>query len=189
MKYLVKFAFTFLMLSSAQANANLIISSIEMEASGGGRAFFSSIDFSLQWPGQSDRLFELALVEADSGQRFRLNSGTEFDQMAGFLANGVDETLGIRTGNSGRGANESLYFPGLNDLPPFQITSIDLVINSITIDTPGRDPNGDGVWTDFSLNFHIEVFGQPSNVVSEPALPILLGLGLMQVLVRRNRKS
>jgi hypothetical protein len=37
------------------------------------------------------------------------------------------------------------------DLAGYRIDRIGFRVDEITIDSPGRDPNGDGIWTDFSI--------------------------------------
>ena len=41
--------------------------------------------------------------------------------------------------------------PGGVDLAGYTIDRIGFRVDEITIDSPGRDPNGDGIWTDFSI--------------------------------------
>ena len=53
------------------------------------------------------------------------------------------------------------------DFKDFTIQCISLRINSLTLDTPGQDPNGNGIWTDYSINYSLLVKGVPAVVDSD----------------------
>ena len=48
----------------------------------------------------------------------------------------------------------------LPDFAGFKINYFKLTINSLTLDVPGSDPNEDGIWTDYSADLQIEVYGE-----------------------------
>ena len=67
------------------------------------------------------------------------------------------------------------------------IDRFSLLINDLTLDTPGSDLNGDGNWTDlrFSVTLYIE-----GHVIPEPSTLLLMLAGASAVLLRNlTRKS
>ncbi len=53
------------------------------------------------------------------------------------------------------------------DFNDYIIQCISLRINSLTLDTPGQDPIGNGIWTDYSINYSLLVKGVPAVVDSD----------------------
>jgi PEP-CTERM motif len=66
------------------------------------------------------------------------------------------------------------------DLQGFQIGSIGLHVDSLTISSPGSNPNGDGIWTDVFFEGTVTVYAVP-----EPSSLGLLGIFLGCVISRR----
>jgi hypothetical protein len=66
--------------------------------------------------------------------------------------------------------------------------SIDRIDRHLTfaMESPGRDLNGDGQWTDFYVGGAYEIWGSP---IPEPATVILLGLCASVILRRRSRRD
>lgn len=64
---------------------------------------------------------------------------------------------------------------------------VDSVIRTITVelDSPGRDPAGDGFWTDYLVTGVYEIYGSP---IPEPASLVLLAFGAGFVWRRRSGK-
>lgn len=64
---------------------------------------------------------------------------------------------------------------------------IDSVTRTITVelDSPGSDPNGDGIWTDFLVTGAYEIYGSP---IPEPASLSLLVVGSALALRKRKRR-
>jgi hypothetical protein len=85
-----------------------------------------------------------------------------FDNIVSEITNGVSGLIEVEdrasTGieRSIYGASEPQFFgdqvgPTGVDLAGYTIDRIGFRVDAITIDSPGSDPNGDGIWTDFSL--------------------------------------
>jgi len=89
-------------------------------------------------------------------------SNPYFDNIVSEIANGVSGPIEaeVRASNGAFGsifaASEPQLFddqvgPSGVDLAGYRIDRIGFRVDEITIDSPGTDPNGDGIWTDFSL--------------------------------------
>jgi len=91
----------------------------------------------------------------------------------------------------GQSPLESAFFvgvpPGGNgiDLQGFTIDRIDLRFNQLVFNTPGTDPNHNGIWTDFSYDATITFIG----VVPEPSAAAILGSGFLVMIWRRRAKG
>jgi hypothetical protein len=134
---------------------------------------------------------------SEAGHVFTVTQANDsnFDPLAALLTDGVDEDVGYAFRiNGGPGvqlnAPESVFFGNMPNNNPngfglkgFKIDSISLVFNQLSLDSPGSNPNGDGIWTDFSFNAELSINYEP---VPEPALPSLIVVGLLfGVLFRR----
>jgi hypothetical protein len=138
-------------------------------------------------------LFEgIVLTPTDVGQTFTVNEATDpdFDNFVTFLTDGKPDSFALEyepgsfIGVSGNGV-----FGGDLDLIGNTIDSISLQLNTLTISTPGSDPNDDGIWTDYSIDITISVDGQPleepPNKIPEPTSTLglitfgVLGMGLI----------
>jgi hypothetical protein len=78
-------------------------------------------------------------------------------------------------------SSEANFFtlpPGNNgvDFQGFRISSVVLVFNQLSFTSPGRNPNGDGLWTDFSFTADLSIIGSP---IPEPSGGMLLSAGLL----------
>ena len=69
------------------------------------------------------------------------------------------------------------------DLTGYQITRVQLAINMIEIDSPGSNPNGDGLWTDLDANVTFRFFGV---AVPEPTTLLLGSVVLCGVMLARG---
>lgn len=130
---------------------------------------------------------------SDIGSTFHLTSGNapSFNDCVSMLTNGIDEEVYMVStivigGGSFTSGSESEKFVKIgfdaDDFAGYEIQSIALKLNSMTIVSPGSNPNGDGQWTDFTINADLQVHGVP-----EPATFLLLGLGVM--LLRQKRSA
>lgn len=134
-------------------------------------------------------LFEqYTLTESDVGRVFvaTAQNDSDFTAFVQQLTDGRNELLALADslGGSG-GANESIFFnqrpAGSNgiDLRGFAVGSIALRVDSLTIASPGSNPNADGVWTDVFFQGTITVYAVP-----EPAHLTGFGFILMRALRR-----
>jgi hypothetical protein len=174
---------------------------------GGGSGLATAMTFAFGWgedpPGIVNRLFEdVPVTPDDVGRTFVATAQTDADfaAIAAGLTDGTSE--GIVSGqqvrfysyfypDGGGGSNggpESVFFddPDLIDFHGFQITEIDLTIYAFTLTSPGWDPNGDGIWTDYSATVTVSVIGIP---IPEPNSLLLFGLSVAFALGRREASS
>jgi hypothetical protein len=134
----------------------------------------------------------IALTPADVGRLFPITQSqdSDFTALAGVLTDGQPSQIGYRNDINGSGefARENLFFLSLPaggngiDFQGFYIDDIALRLDSLTIASPGRNPNRDGLWTDFSYTATIFVNGTP---VPEPTSIALFGFGAIAVGLRR----
>lgn len=65
------------------------------------------------------------------------------------------------------------------------ISSISVNVTVYDVQSPGSDPNSDGIWTDFNeVQVTVSVFGEP---IPAPATLALLGIGLASLGVAKRR--
>jgi len=145
--------------------------------------------------------FGASLYDGASGLDFVMNASThpgQFEQLVGFLTDGANDKFflnltsptvaGLPASGGGpwAGGRESVVFAGssLNgiDLAGRPITALVLHIDHFNLTTPGSNPNGDGIWTDYDI-------GATLTVVPEPATVGLLAAGVAALAVKRKRKT
>jgi hypothetical protein len=96
----------------------------------------------------------------------------DFDQAVALLTNGEnDETSfsrGILGGSAAiTGGNEVGFFyggilaDGTPDLAGAEVTGVRVVLDTVVIDSPGGDPNDDGIWTDVWIEGRVVLIGHP----------------------------
>jgi len=146
--------------------------------------------------GDGNLLLHFVLTTADAGHTLvasALNMGASFNAAAALLTNltlndYLSDLAGFPGGGSeGDGTNEA----GVIDLRGQTVGSVKLVVDQLTIDSPGSDPNHDGIWTDAfftgDLVFDSDVPAAPS--VPEPGMLGLVGVGLAMIgWLRRPRR-
>lgn len=107
-------------------------------------------------------------------------SGATFDALVQILTNGQDDSLSWfmtnYAGGVSSGTLESFFFAGSTNLLngiDFAGSTIDRIDFSIFNESasPGDDPNGDGVWTDWNFRIAMDVYGPTS--IPEPASAVL----------------
>jgi hypothetical protein len=125
---------------------------------------------------------------ADIGLTVSISHDTsnEFDFYASLFTNGTDDRwLWFNTVKSGHSFPESEFLVKLIDSPysdlyGYTIDHIDLTVNNIILSSPGSNPGGGGIWTDFSYDVTYTIYGTP-----EPATILLLAAG--GLILRRKR--
>lgn len=130
-----------------------------IRSSGGGLGISDEIgfEFGVEGAGDSVLLFEdLVFTESDAGMNFTATSDndSDFEAIVAQLTNGmIDEVfLNITFPSGDRLENRTDDSQGDSDFQGWEITSIDLVINTLEITSPGNDPNGDGNWTQVTFD-------------------------------------
>jgi hypothetical protein len=150
-------------------------------------------------------LFEgITITPADVGQTFTVTQTTDpdFNNFVALLTNGQPDFISLTLGGDLLGRSELTLGKGgglFGDNPDLlgnTISSISFQLNSLILNTPGTDPNGDGAWTDYSFDGTLIVEGQavaqPSQTVPEPTAGLsLLLFGVVGTgsLLKRQIKS
>lgn len=140
------------------------------------------------------QLFEnFELTVADVGRTFTATAQTDpdFGGFVSLLTNGNDDIMMLGTSNpfSGAGFLESSAWtqlpPSSNglDLRGFPVRRITLTVDSLSINTPGENPNGDGNWTDRSFSGTLKFY----TTVPEPTTFALLSLGVLGAILKRRQ--
>jgi hypothetical protein len=105
----------------------------------------------------------LQFTAADLGKTllFTRYDSPEFDSAVGLLTNGIENLAIWRSrlvphgGGGGRSRWESLFFNARPvegngiDLQGYTIGTIGFRLDHLSLDSPGTDPNGDGLWTSY----------------------------------------
>ena len=146
-----------------------------VRSTGGGLGISDEIgfEFGVEGAGDSVLLFEdLVFTEGDAGMTFTATSDNDpdFEAIVAQLTNGmIDEVfLNITFPSGDRLENRTDDSFGDSDFQGREITSIDLVINTLDITSPGNDPNGDGNWT--QVTFDGESAINPATIPEAPSL-------------------
>ena len=183
------------------ASAGLLVSFTPTSNSGTSSASdiaYFSLFGTIAFPngnGHMHRLFEnIAVSNASVGTTLVVASDADdpdFSGAVGFYTDGIDNNIlwgmGVFPGGTvGVGSQESNIFgtPG-TDLIGNTITRFELTINSIDIDSPGSDPNGNGNWTDLMANYTIRIYGQP---IPEPETLLFFAMGGFILFIRKRQR-
>ncbi len=119
-------------------------------------------------------LVSVRITSTDEGTTRQINASNNPDYQAAIaiLTNGVDDfgqdffSL-VGGGAVGGNQRESSYLNGGilgnydPDLSGAQITGVTVVFKRVQFDTPGSDPNSDGIWTDFTIDARVVLMGRP----------------------------
>jgi len=154
---------------------------MSVDFDGGSSALFESLTFyvaivdDVYSPGFEVTILDnIPIDETDVGQQVTLSAvdGPTFEQVADRLTDGVDDYVDLQVelggGSARQAARESVWIDGglsgtLDpDFAGFEIGSVTLVIDAVSFDSPGQDPNNDGIWTDYSFQARIVVVGRPA---------------------------
>ncbi|HUW58065.1 MAG TPA: PEP-CTERM sorting domain-containing protein [Planctomycetota bacterium] len=191
-----------MLLVAAEAQAELICSFQQPGGEGHGAIFTSAVigfggaDNIDEWTSVPLLFDETPRTTADIGTIFTAtDADLHFAPVVTRLANGIDGLVVFKFGNSGSAGWESVFLPLKGYNPPngidFQgcvIDTITMTIDTLTFDTPGEDPNQDGVWTNMTATITIEIYG---TAVPEPATMTLLSAGALGLVgfIRRQRRK
>ena len=137
------------------------------------------------------------MYEADVGNIYPVSSGTEFDQSVALLTNGIDDWISTKMslllGSGIEVAHESIKLvftdpsdPTRVDFSGYNITSVNFTLNSLVFNSPGSNPNGDGIWTDMTLDGLVTFEGY---AVPAPGAMLLGGIGTGLVGWLRRRRT
>ena len=122
-------------------------------------------------PATNAPLFQgTSISPADVGQTFTAtpDNDSNFNEFAAFLTDGNSHKATLAFGSGALGSSQIFstkngdLFGGNPALKGNAIDSISLRVNSLTLDTPGANPNGDRIWTDYSFDGTVTVDGQPT---------------------------
>ena len=143
----------------------------------GSRTVSNQINFSLLSrdflsPNNPVLFEDLLLGSSDAGITFTSNSANDpdFDDFVDRLTNGESDYISVQIslvngGGSTIGRREKDFFNlPTTDFQGSSISSIDLIFNQLSFDTPGRNPNRDGIWTSISGDYTIVVNAEPKSV-------------------------
>ena len=157
-------------------SSSVLLASSALTVGGGSAIVMTGVVFTLSigsMPGGPGVFDNLVLTPDQTGSSYTIVSSDDEDffTVTETLTNGVDEYITFSfTGSppGGGGAvstTESGFFLGgvtgeyQPDFTGFEIDYFKLTINALTLDVPGSNPNGDGIWTGFSIDFQVEVYG------------------------------
>jgi hypothetical protein len=177
--------------SPAQA---LPLGSFDINSTSGSRANFDQIKLLIGFGGDwldyfSGAVLDYTLSSDSKGQTFSVSSGTEFNEAATKLTNGVNNFIGYKiygypTGGSvGASSFEAQEFFGDYtgahgiDFAGSEITSIDLNVHNLNFNHSG------GNWTDVTFNATVAINGIP---VPEPATLYMLCIGFIGLILYRS---
>ena len=118
-------------------------------------------------------LFEFRATNDLSGSEITVDASTnpEFTDAVSLLVNGVDNELRFELeflpgpGGTSVTQPESVFFDGgvsgdfLPDFAGAEITHVSIAIDVLSLEIPGRDPNGDGIWVDSSGSGRLVIRG------------------------------
>lgn len=184
--FFVIFGSALLSLSSSGVGQAAVLGTHDLSTSGGSADKYTDYQLTLTVGSASDRypsnapLFDgMKVTPADVGRTFTVNAATDsdFNQFASFLTDGNSDAIQLKMGSGTLGSAGSTLgasgnlFGGKPDLAGNQINSISMRINSFNLDSPGSNPNGDGVWTDEAFNVTLIVDGEPLSPNKSTAVP------------------
>jgi hypothetical protein len=164
----------------------------------GSHSVWTSAALGLYYPNPTPVLIAYDVTPSQVSRTFSWTADNTpgFSTISALMTDGLDENINIYESGNWGGNSESAWLTGIFgsslsmngiDLQGFDISRIDMRVDSLTLTTPGRDLYGDGNWTDIDVSGQILIYGSP---VPEPATFTLLGLGSLAWLrVRRGREA
>jgi len=166
----------------ASANAEIVLGSFELNENKSFERIFESMSVSLGMvkngiPTPSNRVFlaeNLQLTTADIGTTWVTDPATMEVMRTEMLDSDTRDLFGIMVtlpslkGGFGvsyfEGPSEG-QFPGLGldlALLASQTDEIRVTLQSFSYDSPGSDPNGDGIWTEYTTSYLFEFVSVPA---------------------------
>lgn len=131
-------------------------------------------------------------ITGSIAETFILNCGSDFHEAVALATDGNLDPLNFDTEFSdgsgfgtSLGSKESAFYGTPIDLQGFNISQFELILN-LTFDSPGEDPNGDGIWVDAHRDWTFNVYGSPVPVPSAVYLFITGFLGLVGIARRKQ---
>jgi hypothetical protein len=179
-----------------------LVATAELNGGGGSHFIGTSVQLYVSNGGATNggtaAVFDaLSFTSVNLGQVFSLDQTVDpqFNLFVSRLTNGFNDQITRISrltggGSSGLLTSEANFFttrpPGGNgiDLTGFTIDHIEMRINQISIDSPGRNLQGDGIWTDYSIQATMSFIGSP---VPEPSAAALIGAGMVCIALVRSR--
>jgi len=195
-------------LSCAGYSSATVLGTMESTGAGSGLGEFSEMNFSIFYPPPSQSVPDFStslswsVTEADVGKTLFASANTHetFDNCVSFLTNGVDDGLYLLDGHTvlifsiGDGflvtQHESTLISGIQDGVDFEgytIDNIALTINELFLSYDADAIKG-GL-TNYSYDITYTINGAETIPNPEPATILLLGLGGITLLRRRERCS
>lgn len=145
--------------------------------------------------GNSISLFDFQWTTNDVGTTYTASedNSENFNPFVATVTNGISDTIQLRYGlstntyyNGTMSSPEPFFFYGSTSDPRIDlagqciIESISVTLNALSFETPGRDPNGNGIWTDCAYTYTLSIDGV-AVPVPEPSTIGLVGLGLISI--------
>ena len=176
---------------------------VSFAGGGGANSIFDAFDVDV-WlyrgmgEPRSATIFDSVIItSADVGSTYLATSSSDtgFNDVVSWLTNGIEDRFmlfffyispgyGSGIGGSGIGRGETDIFAGVTlngtDLGGYDIEAIAMRVESLWFDSPGSNPNGDGIWTDFGYDLTF-------TFIPEPATILLVGLGA--VVLRKKLRA
>ncbi len=165
-------------------------------SAGGGRIVSTDLRTPVTWYNASQtptfRLFNVPWTTNDVGLTLTATAATDanFNSVVALMTDGVPEPIefdAFQTWDGGGGWNsydEPFVFYGSDsdpriDLHGYQIDAISLRLDSLTLTSPGSNPNRDGNWTDYSASVTLTATGE---AIPEPTTISLVFLGAITLI-------
>jgi hypothetical protein len=180
----------------AEPSPTLIASFPLFQNVNGTHSIWTDVAMGLYYPNPTPVLIYDFVTPSEVSRTFSWSAAStpEFSTLVARMTDGIDENINFYENGNWGGNAESVWLTGVFgsslsmngvDLQGFNISRIDMRVDSLTLTTPGRDLYGDGTWTDVGISGEFLIYGSP---VPEPATFTLLGLGsLALVMARRGR--
>jgi hypothetical protein len=178
------------------------VATANLSSGGGIHAIINQdLRITLGYTGPTNTIFgQFTFHTSDVGSTFSIDQSSDpgFISFLARATNGTPNTLAetfyVGGNQSGKEVTEPIFYTGFPyggnnglDLGGFQIQRIDLTLNSLAFSSPGSNPNGDGIWTDYGWSATVSFIGIIP--VPEPNAGAILGSGLLLMLFRRRFKA